>query len=350
MKEIESAMPLKHSGRVLITLAALAAYRLASAVPIAGVDVDKLLQVGVDMSGAWARLSIMAIGLVPWLSALTLAELVVLVFPDPWTQRIRDRGHANPFALPIVAVALIFAAFQGYGVSVALQQVPGLVIATDLPFTLVASVTFACGTALAMILAHVIQRSGVGFGFWVLAAAPGVSEIIPNALRLQAVVQQGFAAPDVILGLVVGTLAAIAALVGLAMTRHRLGFSQMEPLIWPIQLAGLVVPWLAVVVSIGGLAFADPDRVQSGLTLDQPIGLLMLTVSVVGFTLLYARREGSFALWAPTAGILALLAVGLVVERASVPTLLLTAGHLVIVTAVANVILTGIRQRGGVDR
>ncbi len=336
--------------RMFMTLAALAAYRLASAIPIAGVDVDKLLQVGVDMSGAWARLSIMAIGIVPWISALTLAELAVLVLPGAWTRRIRDGRHANPFALPIVAVALMFAAFQGYGVSVALQQIPGLVFATDLPFSLVASVTLACGTALTMILAQVIQRSGVGFGFWILLAALGVSEIIPNTLRLLAGVQQGYAALHIVLGLVGATLAAIVALVGLAMTRQQLGFNQMEPLIWPIQLAGLIVPWLAVIVSIAGGAFADSDRVQASLSLHQPIGLLMLAAAIVGFTLLYARRESSVGLWPPTAGILAVLAVGLVVEHTLVPTLLLTAGHLVIVTAVAYVVVTGLRQAGAFDR
>ena len=104
--------------RVLVTVAALVVFRFASIIPIPGIALEDPSFATDDFL---KRLSFMAVGVIAWVSAVTLAELVVLLLPPRVTSQITHEGHANPFAFPIVTFAFAMSALQGYGIAVATQ-------------------------------------------------------------------------------------------------------------------------------------------------------------------------------------------------------------------------------------
>lgn len=324
--------------RLIVTLAALAAFQFANAIPLPGVDLSQLAQEGFDLSSGLARFSIMALGMIPWLSALIIAELAVVVLPSAWTPWIRDGGHANPFIFPVIALALAFAAAQAYGVSVAMLAVPSLVGFADSTFIIVASATLFCGTAVTITLAALIQTRGIGPGFWVLAASLGVSEIMRNLLFLIEEGRIGMGTGPV-LGVLLATLLAIAGLVALLGARSKLGFKRIEPVIWPLQLAGLALPWIAVLWS---MAFSDPVQMNETLSSffpHKPVGLIITAALIAAIVLIYCRKENSIQFFLPTAALLAAIAAVFSGLLPYVSTLVLTAGNLVLMTVVLHMML-----------
>lgn len=86
-------------GPKAVTLAALVAYRLGAQLPLPGIDLAFLSQSGAnDLSSpsVLGRVSILALGVVPWFSALTLVELLIVLLPRSWLDWISASGQAQP--------------------------------------------------------------------------------------------------------------------------------------------------------------------------------------------------------------------------------------------------------------
>ena len=132
--------------RVVLTIAALVVLKLASFIPLPGMALYDLMQ---TTHGAVKRLSFVAIGPIAWITPVTFAELLVLLLPAHLTARITHTAHANPFAWPIVAFACATAALQGYGIAVAMEHVPRLVVEPGIWFQTVTCVSLVAGTSLA---------------------------------------------------------------------------------------------------------------------------------------------------------------------------------------------------------
>lgn len=330
--------------RVLITLVALALWRLGLAVPIPGIDLFTYPDAG---GASLSRFSILALGIVPWLSAVTLSELAVLLLPAHITARIASGGHANPFAKPIVVLALGFAVFQGYGIAVALEAIRNLVSEPGLGFRLSTSFTFAAGAAVTIALARVIQGEGIGWGFWVLLAAQSVRDVAQGAVQMLWSIQQGVAGPLAALAVAAASAAAIAAVVLLLETRRKAGLGAAEPIVWPLQLYGLVIPWVAVGLQIAAGTLADAGPVHTVLLPDRPLGALTMAALVTAFVMAYARREGGRALACVTAAVLiAIACIPLAARRLELDIVYLpSVGHLVLIGAAGYVIVTTLRER-----
>jgi SecY len=328
--------------RVLITLAALAVWRLGLAVPLPGIELSAVPQ----LSGtALARVSILALGLIPWLSAMALAELAVLLLPPSMTARIVHNGHADPLALPIVALALAFAAFQGYGIAIALEGVRNLVAEPGDAFRVVTSVTFVVGTAVVIALGRIIQSQGIGWGFWVLLAAQSIDGLAHGAVQSFAAILQGVADPLATVGVLAFIVAAIAAIVALLETRRKTGLFAAEPVIWPIQLYGLVIPWLAVGLQVLSSPLPDTGPIHTLLLPDRPLGALVMTLLIATFVAAYARRENGAGIAIVTAAaLIAISSLALLARHFNV-VYLPPAVHIVLIAAVGYVIVTTLQER-----
>jgi SecY len=280
---------------VVTTLALLAAYRVGNFIPLTGIDLQVLSGQG---GGSAERFSVNALGIVPWLSALTLIELAALVLPERVSARFTRHGHARPFSLEVIVLALVLATIQGIGVSHAFMQVPRLVIDPGHWFTLTTSVTLATGTVLTIAVARLVERHGIGYGFWIMLAAWSISVIAPHARQLYAMLSQGAASLPLGLAALASDVAIIMAVIGLLQARRAAGFTKAEPVLWPLALAPLVSGWL-----VGLAAFIAQPNVARGvlhwMIPNNPMGFMVHAAIVSIFVIRYAGREGSRAFVAP---------------------------------------------------
>ncbi|MFH1566400.1 MAG: hypothetical protein ABIL09_00255 [Gemmatimonadota bacterium] len=173
--------------RALVTLGAVAVYRLALLVPVPGVDAARLREFYPGTSAGealtHAQASGMAIGIVPaeavtsYLGAAILVLLVSALVPP--LRRWREGGPLDQllFDRLIVALTLAFALTRGWGLALFLEAVAGprtgepLVPVPGWGFRLTTTVSVAAGTLLVVWLAHAISRRGVGNGVAVLLVA-----------------------------------------------------------------------------------------------------------------------------------------------------------------------------------
>jgi preprotein translocase subunit SecY len=290
--------------RLAVTLAALVVYRIASHIPLPGLDFTILNTLN---GGAIERLSIMALGFLPWVAAVTLAELASLVLPPRYTAAFCRHGHANPFSPWVIVAALIFTVLQGYGVSVALEAMKDTVVTPGLAFTATAIGSYVGCTALAILLAYLISQYGIGFGFWVLLAAAVLTDVRMFFTTLYSGVAEGFLSPAITL-LSVGVLVAAAlAVVVLVLARRDQGRDRLEPLVWPIFIYAAVSPYLAVLAA-NTIGYAtNPDQVVRSLLPDHVPGAILALLLIALICYRYAMREGNRSLLATDVLLLAAL-------------------------------------------
>ena len=328
--------------RVLVTLAALAVFRFASIIPIPGLA---LHDTSLAPHGVLQRLSFMAVGVIAWVSAVTLAELVVLLLPPRVTSQITHEGHANPFAFPIVAFAFAMSALQGYGVAVALEQVRDLVVDPGFSFRLVTSISLMTGTAVAVCLARIIQTAGVGWGFWVLWAALALVNLSREGLQLFAAVGQGMIGTLPALAVCAGVLISVAAVVLLLRARRTMGFVAAEPVVWPVHLYALVVPWIGIGWGIIADGFMEVQHANAMMLPDRPLGAIVATVLIGGIVWIMSARENGRPFWLPTTAVLLTALAASMFAKHATAGLWFPAATLMLASAVGTVIVTTVCEQ-----
>ena len=189
--------------KIFITLALLIVYRAGCFIPTAGVDTfaltqffDKLAKaqgqglfgmVNLFTGGALTRLSIFSLGIMPYISASIIMQLLTGVIPA--LERVAKEGKAGYEKINQYTRYLTFVlcAVQGLFLSLWLENpanfnniviipVPGLV------FKLITILTLTCGTIFVMWLGEQIQERGVGNGISIIIATSIISRI-PSSLR-----------------------------------------------------------------------------------------------------------------------------------------------------------------------
>jgi preprotein translocase subunit SecY len=131
--------------------------------------------------GALARFSIFALGIMPYISASIIMQLMSVVVPT--LEAIKKDGEAGRRKITqytrygTVALALV----QAIGISVALESQPGLVIDAGVMFRVTTVVTLVTGTMFVMWLGEQITERGLGNGISILIFA-GIVAGLPSAL------------------------------------------------------------------------------------------------------------------------------------------------------------------------
>ncbi len=184
--------------RLLFLLGALVVYRAGTFVPVPGIDATAMAalfdqQRGTILSmfnmfsgGALERLSIFALGIMPYISASIIVQLMSYVIPS-LEQLRKDGGNAGKRKMTQYTryLTLLLATLQSIGVSVALQsqQIAGqsVVIVPGMSFTIIAVITLVTGTMFLLWLGEQITERGIGNGISMLIFAGIVAEL-PSAV------------------------------------------------------------------------------------------------------------------------------------------------------------------------
>jgi preprotein translocase subunit SecY len=162
--------------RSAVTVGLLLAVRLGSQIPIPGIDITvwnsvfaqshsgALAAANAASGGAIARLSIFALGLVPYLSAAVLIQVTSVVFGSLRDVSRRGEAGRRRIVLLTLVVTLLLATMQSIGIATALNQVDRLVTNPGPLFVFTATLTFAAGALVLAWLAEQITRFGIGNG------------------------------------------------------------------------------------------------------------------------------------------------------------------------------------------
>ncbi len=162
--------------RIAVTVGLLLAVRLGGQIPIPGIDITvwdtvyaqshggALATANATSGGAIPRLSIFALGLVPYLSAAVLIQVTSVVFSG--LRDVSRRGEAGRRRIVrlTLAVTLLLATIQAIGISIALNRIDGLVSNRGPLFVFTATLTFVAGSLVLAWLAEQITRFGIGNG------------------------------------------------------------------------------------------------------------------------------------------------------------------------------------------
>lgn len=187
--------------RILFTFALLAVFRIGVAIPIPGVNPSALraffeaqshtLLGFLDMfsGGALSRLSIFALGIMPYISASIIMSLVQGAHMIPYIDMLVKEGEAGRKKINQLTryLTILIAAVQGTGLTLALSKVP---TPGDVPivenftygFLFMSIITLITGTILAMWFAEQITEFGVGNGVSLLIFA-GIVDRLPGSIK-----------------------------------------------------------------------------------------------------------------------------------------------------------------------
>jgi preprotein translocase subunit SecY len=179
--------------RLVFLLLALVVYRIGAHIPVPGIDPEQLKQLFNSQSGgilnlfnmfsggALSRFTVFALGIMPYISASIIMQLMGYVVPA--LEALKKEGEAGRRKITQYTRygTLVLAIFQSVGIAAALQQSPGLVINPGPSFVFIAAVSLVSGTMFLMWLGEQITERGLGNGISILIFA-GIAAGLPSAI------------------------------------------------------------------------------------------------------------------------------------------------------------------------
>ena len=179
--------------RLWFVLGALVVYRLGAHVPVPGIDPTVLKQLFDSQSdgilgmfnmfsgGALSRFTVFALGIMPYISASIIMQLLSVVSPK--MEQLKKEGEAGRRAITKYTRygTVVLATFQALGIAIALEGQAGLVLDPGLAFRLTAVITLVSGTMFLMWLGEQITERGIGNGISIIIFA-GIVAGLPSAV------------------------------------------------------------------------------------------------------------------------------------------------------------------------
>lgn len=179
--------------RLLFLLAALVVYRIGAHIPVPGINPEQLQQLfqgqqggilslfNMFSGGALSRFTVFAIGIMPYISASIIMQLMTYVVPA--FESLKKEGEAGRRKITQYTRygTLGLAIFQSLGIALALEGTAGLVIDPGFTFRLTAVVSLTAGTMFLMWLGEQITERGLGNGISILIFA-GIASGLPTAV------------------------------------------------------------------------------------------------------------------------------------------------------------------------
>jgi preprotein translocase subunit SecY len=179
--------------RLVFLLLALVVYRVGAHIPVPGIDPAQLQQLfkgqqggilslfNMFSGGALSRFTIFALGIMPYISASIIMQLLTYVLPT--FEQMKKEGEAGRRKITQYTRygTLGLALFQSLGIALALESSAGLVIAPGFGFRLTSVVTLTAGTMFLMWLGEQITERGLGNGISILIFG-GIAAGLPNAI------------------------------------------------------------------------------------------------------------------------------------------------------------------------
>jgi preprotein translocase subunit SecY len=184
--------------RLLFVLGAFIVYRIGAHIPVPGIDPNALAAMFKQQSGsildmfnmfsggALMRLSLFALGIMPYISASIIMQLMTIVIPA--MEQLKKEGESGRRKISQFTRygTVVLAMFQSIGISIALQnQTAGglaVVIQPGFGFVMVTTITLVTGTIFLMWLGEQITERGIGNGISLIIFA-GIVSGLPNAIH-----------------------------------------------------------------------------------------------------------------------------------------------------------------------
>lgn len=209
--------------RIIFTLAILVVYRVGVHVPVPGIDSVALAEIfarakgtilgifNMFSGGALERLSVFALGIMPYISSSIILQLMTVVIPH--LERLKKEGEQGRKKITQYTRygTVILSIIQGFGISVGLERM-GAVIEPGWSFRLMSVITLTAGTAFIMWLGEQITERGIGNGISLIIFAGIVARMptaIGNTFRLVSTGAMGIFPIIILVVLMVAVVAAI---------------------------------------------------------------------------------------------------------------------------------------------
>ncbi len=285
--------------RILFTLALLAVYRLGGHIPTPGINADKLQQffeqnrgsflgfVDLFSGGQLRRLTIFALGIMPYITASIILQLLTVVYePLAKLQKEGELGRKK-ITQWTRYITVILSAVQSFGIAYGLQKQGDFVLDPGWNFILMTMLTLTTGSAFIMWLGEQITERGVGNGMSLLIFAGivvglprGIYDLIDKAKNAT----WGAMTFPLMVFLVAFMIAVVGFIVWVERSERRL----------PVQYAKRVVGRKVM----GGQSTHLPLRVNAGGVMPVIFASSILTLpQTVGYGLRNNRYFGDMIRW-----------------------------------------------------
>ncbi|MBM4122144.1 MAG: preprotein translocase subunit SecY [Nitrospira sp.] len=215
--------------RILFTLAMLGVYRIGAHIPTPGINNDELAKfllekggsllgfLDIFSGGALSRLTIFALGIMPYISASIILQLLTVVIPH-LSKLAKEGERGRKKIIQYTRYGTIgIAVVQGFGIAVGLEGMNqgAFVLNPGWAFRLMTVITLTAGTAFLMWLGEQITERGIGNGISLIIFA-GIVARLPSAVAqtfdLYQVGQLSFMLLVVLVVVMFGVVAAIVFL------------------------------------------------------------------------------------------------------------------------------------------
>ena len=179
--------------RLMFLLGALIVYRIGAHIPVPGIDPVRLAELfqgqqggilgifNLFSGGALSRFTIFALGIMPYISASIIMQLMTVAVPS--LEALKKEGEAGRRKITqytrygTVGLALV----QGLGIAIAMESQAGLVLDPGVLFRVTCVTTLLTGTMFLMWLGEQITERGLGNGISIIIFA-GIAAGLPNAI------------------------------------------------------------------------------------------------------------------------------------------------------------------------
>ncbi|HKT75014.1 MAG TPA: preprotein translocase subunit SecY [Steroidobacteraceae bacterium] len=178
--------------RIFFLIGALVVYRIGTFIPVPGINPSEVARFFTDQSntilgivnmfsgGALSRLSIFAMGVMPYISASIIIQMMSMVVPTLMELRKEGESGRRKITEYTRYATVVLAAFQSFAAAGALAK-GGLTLITGWQFLFVATVTMTTGTLFLMWLGEQITERGIGNGISMIILA-GIVAGLPGAI------------------------------------------------------------------------------------------------------------------------------------------------------------------------
>lgn len=308
--------------RLVFLLLALVVYRVGTHIPVPGIDPIQLAALfkgqqggilnllNMFSGGALSRFSVLALGIMPYISASIIMQLMTYVVPV--LEALKKEGESGRRKITQYTRygTLGLAIFQSLGIAVALEGTAGLVISPGFGFKLTAVVSLVAGTIFLMWLGEQITERGLGNGISILIFA-GIAAGLPGALA-QFATLVGEGSMSILAGLVISTLVVVVTFAVVFVERgqrkilvnyakrqvgNKTYGGQASHLPLKLNMAGVIPPIFASSIillpatMVGWFAEGDDMRwlreIATFLSPGQPIYVLLYAAAIVFFCFFY---------------------------------------------------------------
>ena len=309
--------------RLVFLVLALVVYRIGAHIPVPGIDPNQLQQLfkgqqggilslfNMFSGGALSRFTVFALGIMPYISASIIMQLMTYVVPS--LEALKKEGESGRRKITQYTRygTLGLAVFQSLSIALALEGSPGLVVSPGFGFRMTAVVSLVAGTMFLMWLGEQITERGLGNGISILIFG-GIAAGLPNAIGgLLELVRTGAMGVPVMLFILVVIAAVTYAVVFVERGQRKIlvnyakrqvgnkvygGQSSHLPL--KLNMAGVIPPIFASSIillpatvvgwfSTGDGGFRWIKDVASALRPGEPIYVLLYAAAIVFFCFFY---------------------------------------------------------------